>query len=229
MFYRIIKRAFDILASLLGLIVTLPIWLITVIGIELSDPGPVFYMANRIGKDNKPFRMFKFRSMRSEGAASEKSFTADEDRIFTFGKFMRTVKIDELPQLLNIIAGHMSVVGPRPAAKDQMDIVRAGRFGVTAEMLPGLTGSGAIYDYIYGDTIKNEEEYREKVLPTRLELEVYYIEHKGVLYDLKMIWFTIVCIVCSLFRHQPKRIIASLLKGIEMDVASGKEIIEFKN
>lgn len=214
MFYRIIKRSFDIFASFLGLLVSLPIWLIAIIGIELSDPGAVFYMANRIGKDDRAFRMFKFRSMRTEKNADEKSFKADEDRIFPFGRFIRKTKIDELPQLLNILLGHMSVVGPRPAARDQMDIVRKGSFGVTARMRPGLTGPGAIYDYIYGDTVSDEAKYRETVLPTRLELEVYYIEHCGILYDIRMIWYTAVCVICSLFGHQPKGILDHLLSCI---------------
>lgn len=225
MFYRFIKRSFDIFASVLGLLLTLPVWLIAIIGIEISDPGPVFYMANRIGKDNKLFRMFKFRSMRVAVSANEKSFTADQNRIFAFGKFIRAVKIDELPQLLNIIAGHMSIVGPRPAAKDQLDIVRAGKFGVTANTLPGLTGPGAIYDYIYGDTVTDEDEYRVKVLPTRLELEVYYIEHMSALYDIRMIWYTVVCVLCSLFHRKPTKIIRNLMGSIGKDSTALEELL----
>ena len=211
MFYKIIKRAFDIIASLLGIIITLPIWLITVIGIEVSDPGPVFYMANRVGKDDRAFRMFKFRSMRVDKKANEKNFKAETSRIFPFGALIRKLKIDELPQLINILIGDMSVVGPRPAAKDQLEIVRAGRAAITAKMLPGLTGPGALYDYIYGDTIEDEAEYREKVMPTRLALEVYYVRRAGVLYDLRMIWYTVVSIVCSIFKKEPKKIFSELV------------------
>ena len=109
--YRLFKRLFDIICSLLGLVVSSPFWLLAVIGIEISDRGPVFYMANRVGKDNKIFRMFKFRSMR-QGKANESVFRGDEVRIFPFGKFIRATKIDELPQLLNILFGTMSFVGP---------------------------------------------------------------------------------------------------------------------
>lgn len=214
--YRTIKRAFDIVASFLGIVVTLPVWLIAIIGIEVSDPGPVFYVANRIGKDNKAFRMFKFRSMRVDKKADERSFKAETSRIFPFGALIRRLKIDELPQLLNILVGDMSVVGPRPAAKDQLDTVRAGRFAATAEMLPGLTGPGALYDYIYGDTVEDEAEYREKVLPTRLVLEVYYVRNKSVLYDIRMIWYTVVCVVCSIFGKEPKRIFSELLRAADL-------------
>ena len=100
--YRFIKRTFDIFASGLALIVLLPIWLIAIIGIEVSDPGPVFYFANRAGKDNKTFKMYKFRSMRVDKNANEKSLRPDQDRIFKFGRFIRATKIDEWPQLLNV-------------------------------------------------------------------------------------------------------------------------------
>lgn len=209
--YNAIKRIFDIVASLCGIAVTSPLWIIAIIGIEVSDPGPVFYMANRIGKDNKPFCMFKFRSMRVAKEADEKNFKADTNRIFPFGELIRRTKIDELPQMLNILLGHMSVVGPRPAARDQLEIVRAGKYGVCATALPGLTGPGALYDYIYGDTVTDEAEYQAKVLPTRLELEVYYIKNRSAVYDLKMIWYTVVCIVCSIFGRQPKKIMNELL------------------
>lgn len=213
--YFFVKRSFDIIAAMLGIIVTSPIWLIAIIGIELSDPGPVFYMANRIGKDNKPFRMYKFRSMRVDNKANEKSFKADANRIFGFGKFIRDFKIDELPQLLNILFGTMSVVGPRPAAKDQLEVVRAGKFAKAAEVKPGLTGPGALYDYIFGDTVENEEEYEETVLPTRLELEVYYIQHMSSLYDIKMIWYTVVCILGLILGKTPNGILTELVSQVK--------------
>ena len=208
--YRWAKRTFDIVLSLLGLIVTMPIWIAAVIGIEISDPGPVFYMAQRIGRDNKPFKMFKFRSMRVDNKADEKNFKAAVSRIFPFGEVMRRYKIDELPQLLNIIMGDMSIVGPRPAAKDQLEIVRGGRFSRTAEVLPGLTGPGALLDYIYGDTVESEEEYIEKVLLLRLELELYYVDARGPLYDLKIIWYTVVCIFCQIIGREPVKVIREL-------------------
>ena len=208
--YRWAKRTFDVVLSLLGLIISIPLWIAAVIGIEISDPGPVFYMAQRIGRDNKPFRMFKFRSMRVDDKADEKNFKAAGSRIFPFGEVMRRYKIDELPQLINIILGDMSIVGPRPAARDQLDIVRGGRFSRTAEVPPGLTGPGALLDYIYGDAVESEEEYIEKVLSLRLELELYYIDARGPLYDLKMIWYTVVCIFCRVIGREPERAIREL-------------------
>ena len=109
MLYKIVKRVFDFICALIGIVGTSPLWIIGVVGILLSDWGPVFYIATRIGKNNKPFKMYKFRSMRVAKAATEVSLRPDEDRIFPFGHFIRKVKIDELPQLLNILNGTMSV------------------------------------------------------------------------------------------------------------------------
>lgn len=219
--YQFIKRSFDIVASLLGMIITSPIWMITIIGIFISDPGPVFYVARRIGKGNKEFAMYKFRSMR-QGKANESVFRGEEDRIFPFGKFIRATKIDELPQLLCCFLGTMSIIGPRPAAKDQMTITRVGDYEVVSTVVPGLSGPAALYDYIYGDTIEDEKEYEEKVLPTRLALEVYYVHYRSVKYDIKMIWYTVVCILSSVFGKEPKKIFEELIK-------STKEYINFSD
>ena len=168
--YQFVKRAFCVIACGGALIVLLPVFLIAIIGILISDWGPVFYCANRIGKDNKSFRMYKFRSMTIAKDADEKSFKADTNRIFKWGAIMRATKIDELPQLLNCVLGDMAIVGPRPAAQDQVVIMREGKYGIAARVRPGLTGPAALYDYLYGDTVEDPAEYMEKVLPTRREL-----------------------------------------------------------
>ena len=208
--YRFLKRFFDILLSLLGMVITSPVWLITVIGIKLSDPGPVFYLANRVGKDDKVFKMYKFRSMR-QGKANEAVFRGDENRIFPFGAFIRATKIDELPQLINIFQGSMSIVGPRPAAVDQMSVVRAGKYAVVSKATAGLTGPSALYDYIYGDTIEDAEDYEKLVLPTRLQLDLYYVNHMSLLADIKWIWYTVLCILYTVLKKQPKKILDELL------------------
>ena len=202
--YKCIKRLFDIVASGFALIVLIPIWIVAIIGIEISDPGPVFYMANRVGKDDKLFRMFKFRSMKVDRNADEKNFKADKNRIFKWGEILRSTKIDELPQLLNVFAGQMSVIGPRPASSDQVTVTRAGRYAAISALKPGLSGPSALYDYIYGDQIEDEEEYKEKVLPTRLDLDLYYIKAQSIRYDIKMIWYTIVCIFYLAFKRFPQ-------------------------
>ena len=197
--YKYIKRFLDIVCALLGIIGTSPLWLVAIIGILVSDWGPIFYTSTRIGKSNKPFRMFKFRSMRVDKGANEASLRPDEDRIFAFGKFIRKVKIDELPQLLNILNGTMSVIGPRPVANDQKELFRVGKWNEAAKVAVGLSGPAALYDFIYGDQIEDPDEYMEKVFPTRRELEYVYVKKMSFGYDVKMVVYTIICIFYALF------------------------------
>lgn len=196
--YQVVKRFFDVICAWIGIIGTSPLWIIAIVGILVSDWGPIFYTAHRIGKDNKPFKMFKFRSMRVAKAANEASLRPDEDRIFPFGHFIRKVKIDELPQLLNILNGTMSIVGPRPVAQDQFDLFRTGKWNEAAKVPVGLSGPAALYDFIYGDQFTDDKEYMEKVFETRRDLEYVYVKKAGIGYDLKMIVYTVICILYAL-------------------------------
>ena len=214
--YRIIKRFLDIVLSVIGIIVTSPIWIIAIIGILVNDFGPIFYKARRIGKDDKEFTMLKFRSMRvlkepKEG--SEASLRPEHDRIFAWGRIMRKLKIDELPQLINIVNGTMSIVGPRPVAKDQFQIFRTGKYDIAKAVCPGLTGAAALFDYIYGDQFEDSDidTYVKKVLPTRKELEVAYIRKIGFGFDFKMIIWTVWSICCSIIGKIPQRILDELI------------------
>lgn len=196
--YKFFKRFIDIICALLGIIGTSPLWLIAFVGILLSDWGPVFYTSTRIGKGNKGFKMFKFRSMKVDKGANEASLRPDEDRIFPFGHFIRKVKIDELPQLLNILNGTMSVIGPRPVAKDQFELFRTGKWNEAAKVAVGLSGPAALYDFIYGDQITDPDEYMEKVFETRRELEYVYVKKMSFVYDVKMVVYTMICICYAL-------------------------------
>lgn len=214
--YRFVKRLFDVAASGAGLVGLLPLWLVAILGIELSDPGPVFYLADRVGKDDRHFKMFKFRSMRVAKDEDESSLRPNYSRIFPFGAFMRDTKIDELPQLVNVLIGDMSVIGPRPASADQVSVTRAGRYAAVSAVQPGLSGPSALYDYIYGDAITDEDIYERLVLPTRLNLDLYYLKARSVGYDLKMIWWTILCILAHGKRE-------AILKELRASAASVEE------
>ena len=211
--YKIVKRIFDFICALIGIIGTSPFWIIAIVGILVSDWGPVFYTAHRIGKDNKPFKMFKFRSMRVAKTANEASLRPDEDRIFPFGRIIRKLKIDELPQLLNILNGTMSIVGPRPVAQDQFDLFRTGKWNEAAKVPVGLSGPAALYDFIYGDQFTDEKEYMEKVFETRRELEYVYVKKAGIFYDLKMIVYTVICIFYALFGKECGWILRELINS----------------
>lgn len=222
--YRFLKRLFDICASGLALIVLIPVWLIAIIGIEISDPGPVFYFANRVTKDNRTFKMYKFRSMRVDKNANEKSLRPDQDRIFPFGRFIRATKIDELPQLLNVFLGDMAVVGPRPAAVDQIPITRGGENAIVAEVKAGLTSPAALYDYLYGDEIEDEAEYMEKVAPTRLALDRYYVGKQTVGYDIKLIWYTVLCILGTVIHRPQVKILKEMVEAVDGDKRALEEV-----
>lgn len=216
--YKYTKRLLDIICASVGIIGTSPAWLFAIFGIWISDPGTVFYMATRIGKGNKPFKMYKFRSMRIAKAANEASLRADTNRIFPFGKLIRSLKIDELPQLLNILNGTMSVIGPRPVANDQKDLFRTGRWNKAAEVKVGLSGPAALYDFIYGDDFEDEKEYMEKVFPTRRELEVTYVDKMSCTYDLKMVAYTILAIFYRIFGRQPKWMLEEFIQDAKQSI-----------
>ena len=222
--YYAVKRLFDIVCSLIGFVITSPCWLIAVLGIEMSDPGPVFYVAKRVGKDNKEFAMYKFRSMRVDRNADEKSLRPDQDRIFPFGKFIRATKIDEIPQLINVFNGTMSVVGPRPAAEDQVSITRGGENAAVAALKPGLTSPAALYDYLYGDAIEDEDEYMDKVAPTRLALDRFYIGKQTAFYDIKLIVYTVICIISRILNKPAVFILREMIDAVNGDRRALEEL-----
>ena len=192
----------DLILAALALVVLSPLMLITAIIIKATSPGNIIFKQKRVGLGQRPFMMYKFRSMRVDKNANEKSLRPDQDRIFKFGRFIRATKIDELPQLLNVFLGDMAVIGPRPAAVDQIEITRSGENAIVASIKPGLSSPSALYDYLYGDSIEDEAEYMDKVAPTRLSLDRFYIGKQTVGYDIKIIWYTVVCIFGTIFQIQ---------------------------
>ena len=213
MYKHFLKRVIDFSLAFLGILLSSPFWILTIIGILINDFGPIFYCSTRVGKNNKEFKMIKFRSMRVVKDDDESSLRPDQDRIFFVGKVIRKLKIDELPQLINILIGNMAIVGPRPVAKHQMDIFRVGKYDETKIVRPGLTGPAAIYDYIYGDQFEDSDldKYKEEVLPTRRELELVYTRKYGFVFDLRMFFDTAWCVICRIFKKTPKKILNYLI------------------
>lgn len=201
MFYRFFKRFFDIASSLLAIIVSSPLWVLIAIGIKCSSKGPVFYKADRIGKNFKPFTLYKFRSMHvyhpdKEGKKTEGGFIANADRIFPFGSFLRKSKLDELPQLLNILFGQMSVVGPRPLTPAGANLHYSGRYECVSRVRPGLSCLDSLFDYAHGELfVKSEEEFKKNVLPVRTELAKTYVDNQRLSLDIRCILRTLKLIV----------------------------------
>jgi len=193
--YGFFKRCFDLLFALCFLAVFSPIYLLTWIIIKIVSPGPAIYKAKRVGKDGKLFDCYKFRSMRVDSGKVKLTTLQNDDRIFPFGKFIRRAKIDEMPQVVNILTGYMSVVGPRPEDKDNADKVYVGEYKHILDVKPGLTSTASLYDYTHGELFEDEEEYEKVFLPKKLQLELYYVNHRSFRYDIQLILRTALLII----------------------------------
>lgn len=185
--YNFIKRCFDLLFAVLFLIVLSPIYLLTIIIIKIVSPGPAIYKAARVGKDGRLFTCYKFRSMRVDSGKVRLTTLENDDRIFPFGKFIRKTKIDEMPQVVNILKGEMSVVGPRPEDQENAEKVYVGEFKHIMDVKPGLTSTASLYDYTHGELFEEEKQYEKIFMPKKLKLELYYVNHRTVWYDLWLI------------------------------------------
>lgn len=204
---KIIKSIADRFLALIALIVLSPVMLIAAIGIKISSKGPVFYMAKRMGKDMKPLTIYKFRTMKV-GADKEGAITgANDSRIFAWGEILRKTKIDELPQLINILNGTMSIIGPRPEDIGIVNDYYTEEERKTLDVLPGLACPGSIFNYTHGDHYLSDNDtddaYINKFLHVKLALDIYYLEHWNLFYDIEIIARTVyVILITSLTKRQ---------------------------
>ena len=187
---RYIKRPIDCFLATGAMIVLSPLFLITAIAIKLSSPGPVLYSSERAGLNNKPFHFYKFRSMHVTD--NDKHLcVADTNRVFKVGKIIRRLKIDELPQLINVIKGDMSIVGPRPLMVESVNKFYSGKYSSVLKIKPGLTSAASLFDYTVGDTYTDDVSYRREIVPIKMEMELYYVKHMSFFYDASLIIRTI--------------------------------------
>ena len=189
------KRAFDIVASLLGLIVLSPVMLVLALMIVLDSRGGVFFRGERVGRHGKTFRIFKFRSMRPDSEGNGKWNVGEQDeRITRVGHFLRKSKLDELPQLLNVLKGDMSFVGPRPELRFYVDMYTEDEMPIL-DLKPGITdwASMANFEQFKGFTASEDpdEFYLEQVRPLKLRLQLYYRYNHGFWSDFVCIWWTL--------------------------------------
>jgi lipopolysaccharide/colanic/teichoic acid biosynthesis glycosyltransferase len=191
-----IKRIFDFLVSLFGLIILSPLFLICVLLIKLDSPGPIFYRGIRVGKDGKEFKIFKFRTMiKGAEELGGPSTAADDPRLTRIGKILRKYKIDELPQLINVLKGEMSLVGPRPEVKIYVDMMSEKEREIILSVKPGMTDLASLWDFHEEEILKGakdpEKVYMEKIRPRKIQLQIEYVQKKSFLLDLKIILKTI--------------------------------------
>jgi lipopolysaccharide/colanic/teichoic acid biosynthesis glycosyltransferase len=191
-----VKRFFDVIASAVALVVLAPVFCAAAIGIRLKSPGPVFFRVPRVGLRNVRFTMYKFRTMRVDQGSFRSAITRrDDQRVFAFGSLLRRLKIDELPQLFNILKGDMSIVGPRPEDPRIVDDYYPPEYLCTLDVRPGLASPGSIYNYTHGEQILTgpdpEKEYVERLLSVKLSLDSIYVREASFLYDLRIIFRTV--------------------------------------
>ncbi len=193
------KRAFDIIASGLGLIVLSPLFLVLAIWIKLDSKGPVFYRQVRVGKNNKDFRIFKFRSMRvGADKGSLVTIGGHDPRVTRSGYFIRKFKFDELPQLINVFLGDMSLVGPRPEVRHYVDYWTSEQMHVL-DVRPGITDPASIKFRNENELMEKAEDpekyYIEVIMQEKIKLYLEYVEKHSFLYDIGLIFKTFWVIV----------------------------------
>lgn len=189
----VIKRVCDVLGSGLCILIFSPIFVIAAILIKATMPGPVFFMQTRVGKGNQPFKVYKFRTMRVDQIAeATHDFSKDEARITPLGRILRRTKIDELPQLLNVLNGDMSLVGPRPTVGEQVEGYTA-RQRQRLSVRPGMTGLAQVN----GNTSLSWEQ--------RIEYDLEYVQNFTVLLDLKILLRTISVVILGEQRFRRER------------------------
>ncbi|MBL4754609.1 MAG: sugar transferase [Flavobacteriales bacterium] len=190
-----LKRLFDITASSIGLIILLPLLIIIAILIVLSSRGGIIFAHQRVGRNGSDFKVYKFRTMHSNtGVNSQLTLGHSDPRITGIGKILRKLKLDELPQLFNVLLGDMSIVGPRPEVRKYVDLYTDTQKKVLS-VRPGITDYASI-EYadegaILGRAKDPEKEYLEVVLPKKLTLGIKYIDDQSFLTDLSIIFRTL--------------------------------------
>ena len=191
-----IKRIFDIIFAFVGLLFTLLLMGLISLLIKFDSRGPVFYRGIRIGRLGKPFRIFKFRSMVENAEELGGPSTAGDDpRLTKIGKFLKKYQLDELPQLINVLRGEMSLVGPRHEVKPYIDMLPEEQKNVILSIKPGMTDLASLWNFHESEVLKGspdpEKAYLEKIRPEKIRLQLEYVKNRSFWLDLKIVFKTI--------------------------------------
>ncbi|MBU1367961.1 MAG: sugar transferase, partial [Bacteroidetes bacterium] len=183
------KRIIDVVVSIIAMILLIPLYVFTALGVVLSSRGPILYSQKRVGLRGRPFRMHKFRSMYSDAEKAGPQLSSEDDpRITPFGKFIRKVRLDEIPQFYTVLKGDMSLVGPRPERQFYIDqiVKRAPHYRLLLKVKPGITSWGQVkYGYA-----SNVDEMIE-----RLKYDILYIENMSLAMDIKILIYTVLIVL----------------------------------
>jgi len=216
-----VKRLLDIVISFLSLVILFPLFVVIAALVMVTSPGGVFFRGVRVGQYGKPFRIYKFRSMVKDAEGNGKWNVGNNDeRITPIGRFLRITKIDELPQLINVLKGDMSLVGPRPELQIYVDMYTEEEKKIL-DLKPGITDWASLANFdqyrIFTRAKDPDEAYLKYIRPLKLKLQLYYRYNNSMLIDLKIILWTIYKVI---FRSK------RLPKEIEAIVAEYREKVE---
>ncbi len=192
------KRAFDLFSAVLGIVLLAPIFFVIAVLIKLDSRGPVFYRGVRIGQHGRPFRIFKFRTMRPDAELVGSTSTGHNDpRVTRVGRRLRPFKLDELPQLLNVLKGDMSIVGPRPEVEEHTSAYTEEE-KIILSVLPGITDYASIRFFNLNKLVGSEDPRRvfiEKYRAEKNKLRVAYVLNQSIWTDLRIIFLTVARLV----------------------------------
>jgi lipopolysaccharide/colanic/teichoic acid biosynthesis glycosyltransferase len=199
-----IKRTFDLIVAAAGLLALAPLMAGLAIAVKLSSPGPVFYRGVRTGRRGQPFRIFKFRSMIADGEQRGGTTTGrDDPRVTPLGRVLRHTKLDELPQLINVLAGDMSLVGPRPEVAEYTDAYTADERRILS-VRPGITDLASLRFNNLEEVVGSDdpdETFRRKVLPEKIALRLKYVDERSLAGDLAILARTAAVVLAKPFRR----------------------------
>lgn len=186
------KRGFDVIISLIGLTVFLPVILIVALSVAIDSSGPVFYRAKRVGKNGRVFTMYKFRTMVIDAdKIGGPSTPIDDPRLTKIGKVLKKYQLDELPQLINVLNGDMSLVGPRPEVPFYVEMMTEEEKRIILSIRPGMTDWASLWNFHEGKTLEGsadpEKTYQEKIRPEKIRLQIKYVKERTFLRDLEII------------------------------------------
>ncbi len=191
-----IKKIFDIIASVTGLIILSPLLFVIALGIKIDSKGPFLYRGRRVGKGGKPFYMYKFRTMVVNAEQLGGPTTSEDDtRVTNVGRFLRKHKLDELPQLINVLKGEMSLVGPRPEVSQVINLLPREKQNIILSVKPGITDFASLQFSEEGKIVSRvkdpHEAYLKKIWPAKIRLQLKYVEEQSFFTDIRIILKTI--------------------------------------
>lgn len=203
-----LKRLFDIVASFCGIVILFPLIVIVSILIKLTSKGPVLFKQVRVTKNGRLFKIYKFRTMRENSEGNKQITVGNDSRITGIGHVLRKTKLDELPQLFNVLKGEMSLVGPRPEVPKYVELYTEEQREIL-KVSAGITDYASIYfsneSELLGEVENPEEFYIKKIMPYKIELNKKYIKEIGIVTDIKLIILTILKIL-GLVKLEPKEL-----------------------